>query len=331
MISFFFNLAASRFVEFSDETLQHLNRYDKYVVYAYSSTTDENDFRILHRIADLYPQINVTGINCSTHLKVCRKFYLEPIPTINIFGSVRNKKVYLFYDEINFYNINRYVTYHFNLTSAYDNKVAPVILENNYTTFINEHKCTGLMFTNRGTLMSQIIANTINELYDIFYDDPEIGFGEVPCNLNVDFCAEINVTVAPILRVYKDNEIYLFKGTREIPYLLDFMNTKCGTYRDDERNINISLYFNPCEMKAIEQFKTDPRAAISSAANCRQGDPLLPMLNAARTKQSREAALKKCNELLGDKSIKGPSRDRVIATKWVLNELANAEGISSEL
>ncbi|EAX89010.1 hypothetical protein TVAG_499260 [Trichomonas vaginalis G3] len=321
MISFLLHFTESTLQNFSNDAFQHMKTGKKSIVYAYSFNPDPFHVQVLSKSAEMFPEVNFILIDCYKNSTVCEKYYLEAIPTVNAFGSIRAPKIPLLYDEISVYNIAAFIARQYHIKIPFEIKTTPILEKQNYSSFVSQYPCSAVFYTNRNSEMSRILVPSMNEIYDIFYHDAKVGVAEVQCQSDVDFCEAVDISAAPILRLSTNGQYFEYKGTREVKPMLDFINSKCGTYRCILGDVNTSLYFNSCELSLIDNFK-DVKTALSKVEQCRKDSPLKPILEtAAKGSTSIKSNINKCNTLLQNKSVQGQSRDKVFTTKWVLEKI----------
>jgi hypothetical protein len=109
----------------------------------------------------------------------------------------------------------------------------------NYSDFGKESPYKIIAYMNSRDRMSQMLYPTLHQLADVFAPEQDMIFGTIDCGANPKYCLSIGVDAAPIVRVARQNgQFDDYVGTREMPFLLKFINEKCQKTRNDDGTLN---------------------------------------------------------------------------------------------
>ena len=272
MFSFFCCFSLSELVTFNESYLND-DESAPVIVYSYLSNIDsikkqvEKDFSILNRASEIFPGIKFVALDCSQSPDICRKNFLEPNQAINLFHSFHRELFHHkdhyhgshsleFTNENSLFALIEFIESNTHFKSNIEIKKQSFLAGNNFSDFVKSHEYSAVFFTDRNARMSSILIPTINEISDSFKKDKNIGVAEVLCSDVIDFCVDQGVESGPTLRIYKGESNYSeYKGTREFPFLIDFINKECHSYRTSEARVNISLFLDKCSNDVIAKLE----------------------------------------------------------------------------
>ena len=269
---FLISFSLCKIIEIEEDFNKIINNDDdSLIVYAYIKNSRTNyqdfkqikhDFSILKRISEIFPSLIVGTINCDKYQELCKKNFVEPQNSISFFKNFdkitqKFSKTSQYTNEISLYALSSFISYKSELIPTIKMNEQQYLNENNFTDFIKKHDYNIIFYTSRDSRMSQLLLPTISEISDAFIKDENIGVAEVQCHEIIDFCIKKNIDFVPTIRIYKhkneENYTDFTGGTRELPYILDFINRECKSYRKSEGKVNMSLYFDNCSFNLFKQ------------------------------------------------------------------------------
>lgn len=328
MLPLLISVTTSYFINDTNEIFRLFESKDGIVGLFYYSEdkniSDERPFTVFKQAEKYYPNITFGIVNCHENLTRCHRNGIEPSPAIYTSNKFHSNRVQ-YTNEFSLFPILYYLQHvtrqnPINITL----QKPPEVNRLDVKSKLGQYDCSAIFYTDMSDRMSQILIGAMNEIADAFkYDN--VFVGQALCNKDLELCFKMNVTVAPLLRVYKSDEYYDYEGIREVPQLLSFINSKCGTHRLTLSELDLENALNQKFEALLHNFWTDTNKIISELKQSENGENYL--VPAEIAKESGIEGLKKCLEsyetALESSSVKGKARDNLIIRKHVCNVLIN--------
>lgn len=254
--------------------------------------------------------VNFLFVNCSEH-DICDKKDIFDFPAIRL-APIYHPKMLVFTNEISTYAILELLTSNTGARVVYPSYKITNISEGNFFDFILTDNCNVISFINERSRMSEILIPTINELASIFREEKDMKFGLTDCDKKLDFCLTVNVEAVPTIRVYTFGDKFDFKGTRELPYLLKFVNEKCDKQRTPSGKIDESIINPP--FKLISEFmSSDSKKDLLGKIDGSKHEVYKLIMERIIKNGNRiiDKDIQNCESLLKDNSVSGESLDKV--------------------
>lgn len=295
--------------------------------YDSTRTNVKRELRVFERVSTLLYKVDFVQCDCGKYPSVCQNMFVDPLPGVRLW-SIREEP-HEFTNEHSVYAIMAFIRSHAKgavslITKNPDNMKS--INASNYGQFVSNSGCNIIAYMMPRDRMSKMLYPTLRELADIFQDDEDVNFGEVNCSDHMPFCKHAGINAAPIIRVYKDGNYTDYTETRELVYLLEFINQKCGKNRNEEGEIEIpktKLTLSECIKFASADASV--REAMANEADEMAARTMRQII--ANGTQIIDSGLKMCDNLLS-KPINSIAKEKVKLEKEILemfNEAFNKQ------
>ena len=343
LIQFFFITSLCRLITDTNTTIQLMSMRKPLVIFGYDDLPTiniESPKRIFNRVSEIYPTIDFGYLNCLNATKKCIDNGINPYPSIHLFGSPIHMHPLEFTNEISLYALCSFITRFTRIQPTINLSTHKVLTANTFQSIIHQNKCSVVFFTDKTDRMSVVLMPTVDQISGSFIPHDNVSVSEVECDHDINFCIDLNISQVPSIRIYKNidsqNQAYSdYPGAlREYPYILDFVNTECGTYRASEADVNISLYLDSCSyslFKENDKTKYDYQTFIKKAKACGIGSLINEIASKIKENEISQK-LEYINQLLHNISNdQTPSKDKLIVYKYILEHIdANNNQINDQ-
>lgn len=336
LLLYLFSLSFSKLQKYNVKNFRKTRYSEKPVIGYFYHTSDkkllEKNLEILENVSNYFPNLEFVSHDCGNNHDPCDDFIINS-NSVYIIGRAYRKPIQHI-NEFSYYSLFDFIQSNTNEYPVKYTISEPFELKpENITSFIQNSKCAAVFYINLRTYSSNLLLPTIKEVFHTYLFDEKVDTAFVDCTNDFEICFKMNVESAPILRVYKDLNTYnTFKGTRETPFLLDFINNECGTYRLPLGEIDIHNLESQKIKSRLYKFYEDPDGVINDIqkSNIDYKDLYLRVLIRMKDKSKKfiRSDLKKCISLLKYEEINGPSLDKILITKHIL-EILLSQGYSS--
>ncbi|OHT13293.1 hypothetical protein TRFO_16620 [Tritrichomonas foetus] len=276
-----------------------------------SETPNLDEKKMIMNMVDKYIEgINILSVNCSEFDSLCSHRYIDIFPTIALFRPNNQEKI-LMSLEFSLYSIVDFAVSKGNARSLLPPSKVQKITSHNYSTFLNSATYKVIEYIDHPDRSSDMLLISFEELSFIFSEEIEIKFGKVNCSEDIDFCFDVGTSSIPIVRLYHEDKHYLYEGTREVPYLVDFINYHCKTHRSINRSY--SFVFDATLENIVSDFmkKTNKQQYIDQMI--KYSDAFVVTMK--RIQENGEKALFDQKEnlmrLYNDPYVKGKAKENV--------------------
>lgn len=233
MIEFFIFTISCMLRDFDESLESHLSINGVLTLgFFYSKYSQNvNEYKkILNRVIKYTQDFEILLVNCSDYLDVCIDQSADSLPAVKLYPPQGRNAITMSL-EISLYNIITFITQRVDIKSHLPKSQVIEINRNNYANFFYTGDYHIIEYIENNDQSSEMLDISFEEISNIYSTDEEIKFGRVNCSNDIDFCLEVGTSSVPIVRLYKNNETFLFTGTREIPYILNFINENCNKHR----------------------------------------------------------------------------------------------------
>lgn len=306
-----FIFTISCFVRDFDESLEsHLSINGALTLgFFYNKNSNYIEYKeMLNRVIKYTEDFEIILVNCSKYLSVCIDKFADIIPCVKLY-SPKGSQVVTMSLEISAYNIITFVTQRTRIKSKLPKSQILQINRLNYADFFHSGDYHIIEYIESNDQSSEMLDISYEEISQIYSKDEDIKFGRVNCSDDIDFCLEVGTDSVPIVRLYKNNETILFAGTREIPYILNFINENCNKHRsmNGENVFNFDSSFE----EIINNFmkKPDKNKYINEIKSKRNGHSFSIIMNRIM-KEGTSSISNMLNNLISlynDPNVKGDS------------------------
>lgn len=281
------------------------------------------ELRVFERVSTLLYKVDFAQCDCAKYPSVCQNLFIDPLPAVRLWAA--RSEPHEFTNEHSVYAIMTFIQSHAQgavslVTKNPDNLKA--VNSSNYAAFVSNGGCNIIAYMMPRDRMSKLLYPTLRELADIYQDDVDVNIGEVNCSDHMPFCKHVGINAAPILRLYKDGNYTDYVGTREVPYLLDFINEKCGKKRNEEGEIEFSK--KPLTLSDCIKFANGDSSVRTSMM--RDADEMVARTMRqimARGEGVIDSGITMCNNLL-TKQLNALAKARVKREKEILMMFSEA-------
>ena len=327
MFSLFLTFSFSFLISNTTATIERMHHGGRpfliFVDYQIPNLRNIDTMKVFNRTSEIYPDMDFGYLDCAIVGQTCQELGINPSPTIHLY-NLKNRHALQFMNEISLYALSYFITDFTNMHPTIPFASHVDLSTSNFSSFIHRSKYSVIFFNDETDRMSQILIPTIDQVTGSFLPEDNISIGNVNCNKDIDFCLSLNITATPTIRIYKEGIQFddYSQKTREYPYIMDFINTKCGTYRKSEAKVNMSRYLDPVvyqilnKTKAIQKSTFFEQLSFSSFRT--------PIYNYLDKLQTSNLSLEKERiekSLIEMKDIQSHSKDFIIVLSWILNRL----------
>jgi hypothetical protein len=204
-----------------------------------SEAEDKEEIRIFGKASELIIGAEFLLVNCTTYPRVCEEKMASPKPCLFLFRPPKPDPLQ-FTNEHSIYAIVEFVTGNGKAQSVIPpNDNLKTLSPDNYSNFGVGSPYKIIAFMNSRDRMSQMLYPTLHQLADVFAPEKDMTLGTIDCGIHPKYCISIGVDAAPIVRVARqDGQFDDYVGTREMPFLLKFINEKCQKNRKDDGSLS---------------------------------------------------------------------------------------------
>lgn len=213
--------------------------------------------KMLSRVIQYTEDFEIILVNCSNYLSTCIDQFAEQLPSVKLYLPKGSKPVTMAL-EMSLYNIITFITQRTKIKSRLPQSKVLNINRNNYASFFYTGDYHIIEYIENNDQSSEMLNISFEELSNIYSNDIDIKFGRVDCTGDIDFCLEVGASSVPIINLYKNGEVTQFYGTREIPYILNFINENCNKHRSINGENKFVMEFDSKIEEIVDNFMKNP-------------------------------------------------------------------------
>lgn len=178
-----------------------------------------------------FSDVNFGGLDCILFEDICYDYRISKYPKLRYFEGHSKPPI-----EVHNYPTIEGIVSFLKLYSHLKPFQIPLVLQKlhpyNFESFYNNSKCAFTMFHQSNNTISELLYPQMNAMAHIFEPEKNISLGVVDCRQYDEICHDYKITKKyPEFLLFKEGEPILFKGSKNLQNLVNFINEQCGADR----------------------------------------------------------------------------------------------------
>jgi hypothetical protein len=199
--------------------------------------------------SSMIPGVTFMRINCTVNRSVCDQHKSDLPYSIRLLRpSLRE-----FTGEEIAFDLLRFLEAETGISPSV-NVTLPSVNSSSFRPFLRTQQSAVVAFLDLRHRQSELVLPQMWQLSFIFARERAVGVAFVNCSGDIQFCRSVHVSAAPTIRIYVDDQIMEFEGTREFDRILWFVNANLHTFRMEDGELNDAAAIVPNVFPFVQHF-----------------------------------------------------------------------------